>query len=92
MDHVHSEKDRNTKTRLLYGDSLYVSDLLCTLEVEKTSYFTLTDSLGNIAALCLTCDDVTGNRKVQLSDLLLDSHLAHEVIDELVHLSLSARA
>ena len=88
MNHVHTEKDRNTETGLLYRDSLYVPDLVCTLEIEKSSNLSCADSFRNIAALCLSCHDVSGNRKVQLTDLFLNSHLGHEVIDELVHFAL----
>ena len=90
MNHIHSEKDRNSETGLFHSNALHLPDLVSTLEVEKSSYLAFADSLRNIAALCLSGNDISCNRKIQLTDLLLDSHLRHKVIDESVHLAFVA--
>ncbi len=87
MDHVHTEDQRNTQAAFLYSQLLYIPDALYPFEVEETAHLSAGDLSGDVAALRLSGDDLSGNGQIELPDLLFQRHPAHQVVDEAIHIS-----
>ena len=86
MDDVHAEDEGDAETTFLDSNALQFSHATCALQVEEAAHTTCTDVLGHVARLGGTCHDVTRNGKVELTQLLFERHLAHQVVDEGIHL------
>ena len=55
------------------------------LHVEQAAHLASLDLADHVTADGGAGDDVTRDGKVQLADFLLQGHLAHQVVDKLVH-------
>lgn len=90
MYHVHTEEQWNVQAALFYGNLLYFFDFLNTFQVEESTYFATLDFACHVAAFCLAGNDISCNRKVQLTEFFFQRHFVHQVIDEGVHLGFIA--
>ena len=76
MNHVTTDKDRNTKTALLHGSLLY-GIYFCRIDaVQYRTYFSF------CSLLYKPC---TSGQLVHLSDLLMEGHLGKKIVDFLVY-------
>ena len=83
--HIHAEEQGNAQTGVFHCQLLHVAYLVHSFQVEKSSYKSLFNLLGHVAALCLTGGDFSGHGQVELADFLFHSHPAHQCVDEAVH-------
>ena len=70
MDDVHAEDKRNPEPGGIHRKLLELTDGGSSLDVEKTAYLAGLDPGCDVAALRVSGDDLTGDRKVQLPYLL----------------------
>ena len=85
VNHIHAENQWDAQPALLDGHFLQLADVLDTLHVEESAHFSGLDLVHDIAADRCTGDDVARNGQVELTQLLLQGHLRHEVVHKLVH-------
>ena len=85
MNHIHAKDQRDAQAALFDGHLLQLADVLDTLHVEESSHLSGLDLVHDIAADGSSGDDVARDRQVELTQLLLQGHLRHELVDKLVH-------
>ena len=88
VNYIHAENERDVQAALLHGDALHLLDFIHSLEVEQSAHLSGLDFAGDVAALGRAGDDFAGDGQVELPNFLLQGHLAHQVINKLVHFGL----
>ena len=86
MDNIRTNKQGNFQTTFLHGQTLQGVNQLASLYIEKATDLLFTNHLSKLTVHYRTGNKVTTGRQIQLSELLMESHLIQQICNKMIHL------
>ena len=85
MYDVRSDYQRNLQLGFFYSQPLQVINLFNPFHIEEATYFLFANHIAKLGIHHRACHQIATGRKVQLSQLLTNSHFTHQIRYKTIH-------
>ena len=85
MYDVRSDYQRNLQPGFFYSQPLQVINLFNPFHIEEATYFLFANHIAKLGIHHRACHQIATGRKVQLSQLLTNSHFTHQIRYKTIH-------